>query len=276
MQVQVEIGPWHRAPIEVSETQFAIGDSHGMYDLFSALLRSMANEAQGLGHLNFLGDFIDRGDHGAEILRLASQPAEALGFAGKSVMLGNHETFLLFALGEPTDPMVVLATNIWLRNGGYAFLTETGVFEQKYKNIQKALANHLRDFLGPQVITMLEGTLSHRIHGNLLFVHAGVDPNRPLNEFFAQERLSFDENHFAWIRKPFLMHEGPFEGNRIIVHGHTIEMGTLREKGRDPIHIHQLDGWRLGLDAGSSQTNRIAGAQFRRDSYRIFVARQAD
>jgi serine/threonine protein phosphatase 1 len=58
--------------------------------------------------------------------------------------------------------------------------------------------------------------------GRRFFVHAGVDPEKP---------LAFqDEQHLLWIREPFLS-DGRDYG-RLVVHGHTPQMtGTPDFRG---------------------------------------------
>ena len=67
------------------------------------------------------------------------------------------------------------------------------------------------------------------IAGDYLFVHAGIDPERPIDQ---QKR-----SDMLWIRDRFLKHEGPFE--KVVVHGHTI-FDRVMERGS-----------RIGVDTGA-------------------------
>jgi serine/threonine protein phosphatase 1 len=71
--------------------------------------------------------------------------------------------------------------------------------------------------------------------GDYLFVHAGIDPDRPLEE---QKKRDL-----RWIREPFLSHADPF--GRIVVHGHTI---TDKAEERPN---------RIGIDTGAYCTGRL-------------------
>lgn len=82
-----------------------------------------------------------------------------------------------------------------------------------------------------------------------------------------------DERHYATIRRPFLDHKGRFAGGWIVVHGHTPEYVIRRQEAIVTAPgLHQIDGFRLGLDGGSYETGIIAGAEFRTGGYRIYLA----
>jgi serine/threonine protein phosphatase 1 len=121
---------------------------------------------------------------------------------------------------------------------------------------------------------MLASAESHREVGNVLFVHGGVDPVVPIKEWFARSwlPLSRERDHFAWVREPFLHHQGPCEGGRFVVHGHSPEHRVMAWKGY-PLHrAHMLDGWRLGLDGGTVATRRVVGAEIQTGRYRLYAA----
>jgi serine/threonine protein phosphatase 1 len=135
------------------------------------------------------------------------------------------------------------------------------------------LVGPVRESLG-EAASLLDNLETHRQTGNLLLVHAGVNPSVPLAEWSAGDPLReiFDQDsHFACIRFPFLGHGREFEYGLIIVHGHTPEDSVQFWKGSRNAVLHRLDGWRLGLDGGSNQTGISAGAQFRNGVYRVFV-----
>ncbi len=92
--------------------------------------------------------------------------------------------------------------------------------------------------------------------GDLLFVHAGVNPRFGLEAFLAAPwnmplaRLD-EDRHWAWVRWPFLNHRpGPDGfGGLFVVHGHT-----PNDAGRASSHEEQIARYRLNLDAGSGVT----------------------
>ena len=91
--------------------------------------------------------------------------------------------------------------------------------------------------------------------GEVLFVHAGVNPQIELEAFLAVPwnipLAQLDEDrHWAWVRWPFLQHR-PRKGfgGFFVIHGHT-----PNDARRDPSHEDQIAGFRLNLDAGSGMT----------------------
>jgi serine/threonine protein phosphatase 1 len=73
-------------------------------------------------------------------------------------------------------------------------------------------------------------------YGPYFFAHAGVLPNRPLQDQVPDDLL--------WIRKPFLDHGGPF--GAVVVHGHT------------PKAEPEFKPNRINLDTGAYATNRLS------------------
>ena len=91
---------------------------------------------------------------------------------------------------------------------------------------------------------------------DVLFVHAGVNPQVELEAFLAvpwnTPLAKLDEDrHWAWVRWPFLEHRPGPEGfsGFFVVHGHT-----PNDARRDASHADQIAGFRLNLDAGSAMT----------------------
>jgi len=73
----------------------------------------------------------------------------------------------------------------------------------------------------------LQELQSHMCIGNLVFVHAGVDPEVGVSQSLKPDRMTFNDRHWAWIKEPFLQHKDGFDG-RIIVHGHTPSLVSPR------------------------------------------------
>lgn len=169
---------------------YAVGDIHGCLDKLKSLIgacRQHAGDEEML--LVFLGDYVDRGPDSAGVVRyILSLQADA---PQRVVALkGNHEAWVLSVLnGEPA--------RTWLRNGGTATLASYGA--SNVGGLPAADLNWMRSL-----------PLTYD-DGRRLFVHAGVDPRKPLD---AQ-----DEVDLLWIREPFLHDERDF--GRLIVHGHT-------------------------------------------------------
>jgi serine/threonine protein phosphatase 1 len=170
---------------------YVVGDIHGSLHKLKSLIAACQKDASGEPMtLVLLGDYIDRGEDSAGVLRfimsLEQEMSERL-----VALKGNHEAW---ALGVAAGTMKL---STWLANGGDATLESYGASE-----VGELPAAHLK---------WMSGLRSSFDDGRRFFVHGGVNPERPLD---AQ-----DEMDLLWIREPFLS-DGRDYG-RLIVHGHT-------------------------------------------------------
>ncbi len=272
--IPVATSDWMDAPIVLPESaqEFAIGDVHGHAAHLAALLDTMDGEAGPGSHLTLLGDLVDRGPASLACLRLAADAAATPAIGGRTLLLGNHEMLMLMALSATPDASGV--AELWVSNGGWTTLGEAGLSASRLASRPDEAASRFRDVVGPEAMALVETAPLARCRGNVVFVHAGIDPQASIADALARPRLdASDPLHPAWIRERFLHHEDPFAGGSIVVHGHTPEVQVLDTKGRRPVPgWHRLDGWRLGLDGGSYGTGIVAGAELRQGRYRVFTA----
>ena len=245
-------------PLPGGRMAIAIGDVHGCADHLERMYRELAEDVARLKPDQttcvLLGDLVDRGDNSLDCLGLAigglavhvqghtrSQTVEDI------VLLGNHDAWLCKALDGTLSNE---DARVWAYNGGDATLTSLAIPATAGA---RALGDAIRDRLPNEVKTLLAGmVLNHRI-GDLLFVHAGIDPRRSLAEQIPHAQL--------WIRDVFLHAEDwPFEV--LVIHGHTIEPPL----GPPEIHPH-----RIGIDTGAFATGVLTAVEFLGDRMR-FVA----
>lgn len=173
----------------------AFGDIHGMFDEFMELWNS--TDIQENDIIVFLGDYIDRGPKSKEVLDFLMN----LSVRNEVVFLrGNHEDMMLHRL---------ISYNMaycWLTNGGVEALKSFGT--DQINGIPNEyiswLKNNTRLYYQPD-------------NTNLLFVHAGINPNFPLDEQA--------ESELMWIRDEFINYKGDF-GVKVI-HGHTPSMNKV-------------------------------------------------
>jgi serine/threonine protein phosphatase 1 len=152
-----------------------------------------------------------------QILQLQkTRPAEFI------CLRGNHEALVLAAIEGGS------AERHWLRNGGTATLRSYGV-----ERARDLPAEHLEWFRTLPT--------SHD-DGLRLFVHAGIDPDRPLDQQ--------DDRDLLWIRDRFLDDERDY--GRIIVHGHT----PMRHG------IPDLRTNRVGIDTAAGYGGPLTAAVF--------------
>ncbi|MBR1232082.1 metallophosphoesterase family protein [Bradyrhizobium sp. AUGA SZCCT0182] len=205
---------------------YAIGDVHGCRDQLERLVELCERDA-GAQKSKFilLGDYIDRGHDSRGVIDFLLQlqrwsPDEFV------FLRGNHEDLLLAAL-DGNDAEVH-----WLSNGGDATL----------RSYQASCASELP---APHIEWIRTLPLSHD-DGLRFFVHAGVDPERPLDQQRSRDLM--------WIRKPFLLSDKDY--GRLVVHGHTPTQSGVPDQ----------DINRLNIDTGAVYGRALTAAVFNDES----------
>jgi serine/threonine protein phosphatase 1 len=247
-------------PLGVSpETEvFAIGDIHGRSDLLAALIDEAAREPKlrDKRAIVFLGDLIDRGPDSLGAIDLAMAAKARVGADEAVALMGNHETMMRLAL-EPETPWddAIDAFDTWIGNGGDRTIAEFLKIEEPADYLDDMLTE-ARASLPPRVRAWLASLSVSWRSGQILFVHAGVNPQVELETFLAvpwdMPLAELDEDrHWAWVRRPFLEHRPGTNGfsGFFVLHGHTPT--DARPKAS---HGDQIAGYRVNLDAGSAMT----------------------
>jgi serine/threonine protein phosphatase 1 len=237
---------------------FAVGDIHGRTDLLAALIDEAAREPKlrDKRAIVFLGDLIDRGPDNLGAIDLAAKAKELIRADEQIALMGNHETIMRLAFDSETpwdDAIDALET--WMANGGDSTMAEFVNAQQPPEYLDDMLTEAQTSF-PPRIRTWLESSRESWRSGQVLFVHAGVNPQVELDAFLAAPwntpLAKLDEDrHWAWVRRPFLDHRPGPEGfgGYFVVHGHTPNDARLRAS-----HVEQIAGYRLNLDAGSAMT----------------------
>ena len=192
---------------------FAIGDIHGCNNLLKKIHKKILNKSEKVKDkkiLIYLGDYIDRGSKVKETIDtiINFRPKDF-----KCVFLkGNHDQMFLDFVNNKWDSL-----EIWLYNSGSETLKSYcgSAFTEKLKNsstqeqlIRKTLVKNLP----PRHLKFFNDLQFSYIWKDYFFVHAGIDPKRPLDN---QREIDM-----IWTRNPkFLANDKPFE--KIVVHGHT-------------------------------------------------------
>jgi len=267
----------------------AIGDVHGQASTLRSLCQSIADlDLGGLRrHVVFLGDAIDRGPASVETMEIVYNELGDLTNADEVTLLpGNHELLMADAIDEArAGNVTVQAGLLWLMNGGVRVLAEalkedslaTDILDdatrlmalaQRPADIKAAIlpmAPLMGDFIsgfrsvlhdrGIDPIQWIRSMPSHVRVGDVLCVHAGVDPklsleaalNTPQNEHVSVR------DHWAWVREPFLANQhGWYEGGIrnttggergagvLVVHGHTVPNKWGAHPSTDPERIDRV------------------------------------
>jgi serine/threonine protein phosphatase 1 len=237
---------------------FAVGDIHGRTDLLAALLDEAAREPKLRDKrvIVFLGDLIDRGPDSLGAIDLAAEAKLRIGADEEIALMGNHEAMMRLALDfeTPLDDAID-ALETWMANGGDRTMAELLKTEEPPHYLDDMLTE-ARASAPPRLHAWLSPLRASWRSGEVLFVHAGVNPRIELEAFLATPwnipltKLE-EDHHWAWVRRPFLDHRpgpGGFSGY-FVVHGHT--PNDARQKVS---HAEQIAGYRLNLDAGSAMT----------------------
>ncbi len=218
---------------------FAIGDIHGCIKQLVALQDKIFDYPtfdKDKDLLLYLGDYIDRGSSSKGVInRILQLQAEGV----KSVFLkGNHEQVMIDFLFNEINNLYY-----WLNLGADKTFRSYGVevadfikdgFEDD--NIAK-LRNFFLKKISKDHIDFFNNLKLFHTLGNYFFVHAGIDPQKKLEEQ--------TEKDFLWSRsKEF--YDKNFNFGKIIVHGHTPEKEIINFP------------YRINIDTGCFFTGKLS------------------
>ena len=191
---------------------YVIPDIHGRYDLLSDALSAITARPGGeTGVIVTIGDYVDKGPHSKQVIdRLLPGLAQGRRLVA---LKGNHDAMMVEALRDPAKMAA------WMEKGGDAALASYGGEEAD---------------VPPAHIAWLDGLLLMHVDAHRLYVHAGVDPELPL-----------DQQHEAtllWKRYPKGFSDG--FGKLHVVHGHdNFPDGPQLYEGRSNL---DTQAWRTG------------------------------
>lgn len=229
---------------------YAIGDIHGRLDLYEALIAAIEDEMAGAPDLDHrivvLGDLVDRGADSAGVVERTRAWQRA---RNVRVLAGNHEEMFLAAFGKPE------ALRHFIKHGGHETLLSYGFTRRQLSEMPlEAIFEALPQVVSQSTRDYIAGFETMIRAGDYVFVHAGIDPARPLAEQTRGDLL--------WIRERFLSHEGPLE--KVVVHGHTI-FDRVMDCGN-----------RIGIDTGAFRSGVLTALVLEGDQRRILQARTVD
>ena len=200
---------------------YAIGDIHGLRRPLCRLIAECERDADGRPmRLVFIGDYIDRGPDSRGVVDYIMNLQSRLA-ANAICLMGNHEALALSAIDD-------LDTENWILNGGDMTLRSYDV-----SSAPQLPAAH---------VAWLRSLRLAFDDGLRFFVHAGVNPARPLDRQ--------DRHDLLWIREPFLSDQCDY--GRLIVHGHTPTRTDMPD----------LRGNRLNIDTGAVYGGPLTATAF--------------
>ncbi|MEO1065968.1 MAG: metallophosphoesterase [Pseudomonadota bacterium] len=255
----------HPAAIREGVRIYAIGDIHGRFDLLGKMLAAIdADRANGQHHHSlevYIGDYVDRGPHSANVIAELMARRESAKSAEQSLVFlrGNHEQ----ACTDFLDRKLSLAG--WLSYGGDAtFESYRQSCSQRLGEGERAIVDEM-DTIGRHEEEKVRWALdaltppSHHIFLRALpfffvfddyfFCHAGVDPTIPLER---QPKTAL-----MTIREPFLSTQHML--SKRIVHGHT------------PVSEVEIRANRINVDSGAFSSGVLSAVVLEGQGTRILA-----
>lgn len=218
------------SPLPISRLTYAIGDVRGRSDLLRPLLAFIASDADRRRQeprVICLGDIVDRGPDSRGAMDLVASTLKR--WPSSRMLLGNRDDYFLHVMTADVPDERILG--IWQRKGGPATMASydpLGDIDDARMTVRIDFADHL---------DLLRSASLIEIDRSFAFVHAGIDPGKPVD---AQDRKDC-----LTIRKGFLDHAGPL--SHVVFHGHTITESRLPEVSEN----------RIALDTGAYGTGRL-------------------
>jgi serine/threonine protein phosphatase 1 len=215
---------------------YAVGDVHGRLDLLQAMDRLIADDIAATRPARptvcCLGDYIDRGPHSAEVLSYLAAASGGDTVPRRLFLKGNHEDRMLDFLTTPAAHGPA-----WMEFGGIEALASYGLTtgREPIDGDWDRLRDELQARLPAAHLVFLRSLRLAFVWRGYVFVHAGLNPERPLQ---AQ-----DPRDLMWIKEPFL--SSTERWSHRVIHGHVV--------GPEPVFREN----RIGIDTGASRFGRL-------------------
>ena len=204
---------------------FAIGDIHGCLDELTSLHKKILTHDKfdvKNDLIIYLGDYIDRGKNSKEvinqILKLKNNKIKTVN------LMGNHDEFMINFLFNNKNNI-----ENWLNFGLDQTLRSYGIEVVNFikdgfgDDIIDQLRNTLLSIMSEEHINFFKGLELSFSSENYLFVHAGIDPKKTLEDQTKED--------FLWSRSKSFF-DKDFKAQKIIVHGHTPEENIVNNPHR--------------------------------------------
>jgi serine/threonine protein phosphatase 1 len=174
---------------------YAIPDLHGRHDLLVAALDAVSARAAGESlTLVMLGDYVDKGPQSRQVIEALIDLQHSPPLGWRVICLkGNHDAMMVNAVRQPDT------RGDWIAKGGDTALASYGASRPDDTGV-----------IPEQHLRWLDQLVLMHIDQHRLFVHAGVDPELPLDQQI--------ERTLLWKRYPDDFTAG--YGDRHVVHGH--------------------------------------------------------
>ena len=226
------------------DTAFAVSDIHGDHERFIKVLDYWNPEES---KLIIVGDLIDRGKDSLKVVLKVKELKEI--YKNKVIVLkGNHEdmflNFLKYKDYEYGD--------VFFKNGGNTTALEFADDEFLMFKSYEQRANLILE-RRKEEIEFIKRMMYYYEFGNVLFVHAGIDPY--ISNWRNTENFKFLWNRGGWKHRN--------ETDKIIVFGHTPTMHIHEDKSND-IWISKDKSY-ICIDGGSVFGGQMNGILINKD-----------
>jgi serine/threonine protein phosphatase 1 len=225
---------------------YAIGDIHGRFDLLQQAEQAIVDDASRLPGRKLivtLGDYVDRGPSSAQVIsHLMAPPPEHF---DRICLTGNHEIVML----DYVDGRISFSD--WMPMGADALLRSYGLDAEQLPLIFPAatkLDAFIRQSLPKPHIEFLRSLPILVDTPDVLFVHAGIDPLRSIEDQ--------KDDDLVYIRHRFFESQVPLP--KLIVHGHT------------PVERPETQPTRLNIDTGAFHSDRLTVARLWQGRVHLF------
>jgi serine/threonine protein phosphatase 1 len=203
---------------------YVIGDIHGCLDELRCLIEGLPLEVG--DRLVFLGDYIDRGPNSRGVVSYLLELKDYETALDLVFLKGNHEDMLLSYLGLSGN-----YGDMFFYNGGRETFASYGLSSNHLTALDALSA------IPPAHMEFYQSLIDYYIMGDVLCVHAGIHPLKPLEEQTAIEVL--------WIRDQFIYSAHPLP--------YTILFGHTPQK---EVYFHLP--YKIGLDTGLVYGNKLS------------------
>ncbi len=222
-----------------TEKFYAIGDLHGRLDLLQMLLPALDGDCPTV----FVGDYVDRGEHSAQVLRQLHH-LDTRSEKKAICLKGNHEDMLLGFLDAPRK-----WERVWLHNGGAQTLASFDLTDIELSD-PDAVAEALRGAMGQSLVDWLFDRPLTWTSGNVTVVHAALDPKQLVD--------GQQDSTCLWGHPQFRKKRR--KDGQWVVHGHTI------------VDEPMIENDVISIDTGAFVTDRLTAAEISPGSVRFISA----
>ncbi|WP_170575442.1 metallophosphoesterase family protein [Ruegeria atlantica] len=189
---------------------YVIGDVHGCVYQLEKLLALAPQDHR----IVLVGDYVDRGEYSAEVLRLISARSDL------TCLKGNHEELMLRFLKDPREQGAR-----WLRYGGLQTLASFGVRGVRAEMGGDELIDcrdRFQEAIGDPLCKWMAELGTWELTGNVLVAHAAADPEIPADQQSDDTLIWGHPSFQSKVRR-----DGVW-----VVHGHTIVDTARARQGR--------------------------------------------